>query len=84
MPWVSLTGALAGVLTTIALLPQVVKTWRSRSAADISLAMFAVYFAGILLWLLYGVMLDDWPLIASNAITLFLTAVLLLLTLRYR
>ena len=84
MPWwVSATGSLAGVFTTIALLPQVIKTWRSRSASDVSLVMFAVYFAGILLWLIYGVTLGDWPLIGSNTVTLLLTGIMLILKLRY-
>jgi MtN3 and saliva related transmembrane protein len=80
----NLLGALAGVLTTTAFVPQVVKTWRSRSAGDISLGMLLTFCTGVFLWLLYGVFLQSWPLIAANGVTLSLASVLLVLTVRYR
>lgn len=76
-------GLVAGVLTTVAFVPQVVKTWRSRSAHDLSLAMFAVFSAGLVLWLVYGVMIDAWPIVIANAITLVLSLTILYFKLRY-
>ncbi len=52
------------MLTTAAFLPQVLRTWRTRSTSDISLGMFVTYVTGILLWLIYGLMLGDIPLIS--------------------
>ncbi|MCC6302228.1 MAG: SemiSWEET family sugar transporter [Gammaproteobacteria bacterium] len=78
-----LIGALAGVLTTVAFVPQVVKIWRSGTAEDISLLTFSLYSAGLLLWLLYGIALNSLPLMAANGITFLLTLSVLALKLRH-
>jgi MtN3 and saliva related transmembrane protein len=83
MPYVTIVGSVAAVLTTIAFLPQVLRTWRTRSTSDISLVMFTTYVTGIFLWLVYGLMLGDMPLIVSNAVTFVLAGVILLLKLRH-
>jgi MtN3 and saliva related transmembrane protein len=83
MSLVMLTGMVAAVLTTVAFLPQVIRTWRTRSTSDISLGMFVAYVTGIALWLVYGLMIRDVPLIASNAVTLVLSGTILLLKLRH-
>lgn len=80
----NLLGILAGALTTVAFVPQVVKTWRSRSARDISLGMFVIFTLGVILWLFYGVHLRAWPIVAANAVTLVLSAAILYLKWRYR
>ncbi|MBI5449948.1 MAG: SemiSWEET transporter [Gammaproteobacteria bacterium] len=72
-------GTLAGTLTTVAFIPQVLKTWRSRSAHDISLFMFILFSCGVLLWLVYGVVLHSWPMIIANGITLLLALSMLYL-----
>ena len=79
---VTLIGLAAAFCTTIAFLPQVLKTWRTRSTKDISLAMFLVFTTGIFLWLVYGVVLHDVPLIAANGITFVLSATMLYFKLR--
>jgi MtN3 and saliva related transmembrane protein len=79
-----LVGGAAGLLTTASFLPQVVKTWRSRSANDISLGMFLLFSLGVSLWLAYGVMLHSGPIIASNLVTLILSASIILMKLRFR
>lgn len=73
MPETELLGLIAGTLTTLAFLPQVIKTWKSRSAQDISLGMFLLFSAGVALWLVYGIRLGALPIIAANAITLILS-----------
>lgn len=83
MSFVTLTGMVAAVLTTIAFLPQVLRTWKTRSTSDISLVMFATYVTGIVLWLVYGLMLGDLPLICSNAVTLVLSGTILGLKIRH-
>jgi len=70
-------GLMAGTLTTIAFLPQVIKTWQTRSAADLSLGMFSLFTAGIVLWLVYGFWIQALPLILTNSVTLILAATLL-------
>jgi MtN3 and saliva related transmembrane protein len=77
-------GTLAGTLTTVSFLPQVVKTWRSRSTSDISLAMFVAFCTGVALWLVYGLMVGAWPVIIANFVTLILAGVILGLKIRHR
>ncbi|MBL1211339.1 SemiSWEET transporter, partial [Geminocystis sp. GBBB08] len=57
MTFVTIIGLIAGFLTTISFLPQVIKTWRSKSAQDISLGMFLSFCLGVLFWLIYGILL---------------------------
>lgn len=80
----NLLGLVAGTLTTIAFVPQVVKTWRTRSTQDISLWMFALFSFGVLLWLFYGITIGAWPVIIANIVTLVLALVILYLKLRYK
>jgi MtN3 and saliva related transmembrane protein len=80
----NLIGILAGILTTSAFLPQVVKTIRTKSTKDISLWMFAVTSTGIFLWLLYGILTRAVPVIIANAVSLPLCLTILIFKLRYR
>lgn len=63
-------GAAAGFLTTVAFVPQVWQTWKTRSAEDISMSMFLIFCMGVLCWLIYGISLGSWPMVFFNAITL--------------
>ncbi|MCR9252058.1 MAG: SemiSWEET transporter [bacterium] len=80
---VEIIGFVAAVLTSISFLPQVIKTWKSRSAKDLSLVMFVIFFIGVLLWLIYGIIIKDTPLIAANTVTLTLSGIILYFKLRY-
>ena len=77
-------GMIAGTLTTIAFVPQVVKTWRSKSTHDISYGMFILFSIGLILWLTYGIVIGAWPIIVSNTVTLALALVILGLKFRYK
>lgn len=77
------TGLLAGFLTTLAYVPQVLKVWRSRTARDISLIMFLLMNIGIALWLIYGLLIGSPGLIAANLVTLGLTAAVLAAKLKF-
>lgn len=83
MTLVTLLGTAAACCTTGAYLPQVVKTWRSRSAADISSHMFAIMATGTALWLAYGILKTDWSIIGANAVSLVLTSTMLALKFRH-
>jgi MtN3 and saliva related transmembrane protein len=82
MTGVTLLGLLAATLTTIAFVPQVVKTWRTRSTHDISLGMFAILVAGMTAWLIYGALIGDLPLVLANAVTLGLAGTILIFKIR--
>jgi len=76
-------GLMAAVCTTSAFVPQVVKVWRTRSTKDISLAMASVLTTGTGLWLIYGLLQADAPLIAANGVTMVLVATILFFKLRH-
>jgi MtN3 and saliva related transmembrane protein len=80
---IEIIGLIAGALTTLAYVPQVVKVWRSRSARDISLGMFLLMNCGIALWLVYGLLIGSPGLIAANIVTLGLTAAVLIAKLKF-
>jgi MtN3 and saliva related transmembrane protein len=79
-----LVGSLAAALTTLSFLPQVAKTWQTRSAADFSWIWLLAFAAGLALWLVYGLVLMSWPLIAANAVTLSLVLVIIFVKWRER
>lgn len=77
-------GLAAATLTTTAFAPQAIKAWRTRSTHDVSLGMFLMLVVGIALWLTYGLLIDDMPLIAANTVTLGLAGTILAAKLRFR
>jgi MtN3 and saliva related transmembrane protein len=81
--FITTLGLTAGLLTTIAYLPQLIKTWKSKSASDLSWSMLITLCTGIILWLVYGAYVQDIPLIAANIVTLVLASVILVLKIRY-
>jgi len=80
--WVTVLGLAAAFCTTIAFLPQVIKTLRTRRTRDISLVMYLVLVTGVLLWFIYGFIIGDLPLILANGATLALASVVLAMKLR--
>ena len=81
---ITLLGLLAGTLTTLAFLPQLIKTWKTQSADDVSMGMLLTLCSGILLWILYGVSIHDIPLIVANGVTFILAFMILCLKIRYK
>ena len=76
-------GLAAGTLTTIAFLPQVLKTWQSKSAKDISLGMFSTFCTGVFLWIVYGFSIGDLPILIANIVTFILAFTILVFKFRY-
>ncbi len=83
MDFTTITGLVAGTMTTIAFLPQLIQTWKTRSAKDVSLGMFLIFTTGVVLWVIYGLMIQSLPIIAANAVTLLLAGAILVLKVRY-
>lgn len=84
MPLSDLLGYCAAFLTTVSFVPQALHTFRTRDVSGISLGMYSVFTLGISLWLAYGLMLQAWPIVCANAVTLALARAILLMKLRYR
>ena len=76
-------GYLAATLTTCSFVPQALHTFRTRDVSGISLGMYSVFTVGIALWLVYGLLLSAWPIVAANAITLALAGAILGMKLCY-
>ena len=81
---IEIVGLIAGVLTTAAFVPQVYKTWKSKSAESLSLTMYIVFFIGVLLWLFYGIHINSLAMILANGVTGFLALLLIFFKLRYK
>lgn len=79
----TITGHIAGTLTTISFIPQVVRAWRLKETRDLSLAMLLLFAAGIFLWALYGLWVGSPPIIAANLVTFLFIIILLSLKMRY-
>jgi MtN3 and saliva related transmembrane protein len=77
-------GFMAATLTTVSFVPQAWHTFRTRDVSGISLGMYGVFTAGVACWLVYGVLLDAWPIVIANCITLLLAAAILVMKLWFR
>jgi MtN3 and saliva related transmembrane protein len=77
-------GFAAAACTTLAFIPQALRVWRTRSAEDISLAMYLVLVTGVMLWIVYGLRIHSQPLIVANTVTLLLAGTVLAGKLRFR
>lgn len=83
MNWLDLLGLAAGTLTTVSLLPQVVKAHCSRRTKDLSLAMFLFFSTGLILWIIYGLLNRAMPIVVANVFTLSLTIYLIFLKVKH-
>lgn len=84
MDFYNIIGFTAAILTTIAFLPQVIKTWQTKSAKDISLGMYLIFCAGVSLWFVYGFLTQDYPIMLANGLTLLLALVILFFKFRFK
>jgi len=84
MDFLTILGLVAGALTTIAFLPQMFKTWQTKSAKDVSFVMLITFMSGLLLWLIYGLALQALPIIIANAISFIFNLIILVLKIKYK
>lgn len=80
---IDMLGMLAGTISAIVFLPQVIKTWRSKSAKDISLLMFSFATISVILWLVYGILIKNGPVIYTNSCVLVLSVIMLILKIKF-
>lgn len=81
--FVDVLGYSAGALTSLTFLPQVIKTWKKKSARDISLLMFVIAAVNEVMWIAYGGLLNNWVIILTNAIVLSMSLIMIFFKLRY-
>jgi MtN3 and saliva related transmembrane protein len=81
--YIETIGLIAAVLTTSAFLPQVYKTWKTKNAKALSMPMLILFFVGIVLWFIYGLLLNSLSLIVANGITVISYAFLIYFKIKY-
>ena len=84
MDSITVLGLAAATCTTVAFLPQVIKNWRTKSAGDLSFGTFGLFKVGVVLWLVYGGLIENVPIIVSNTVTLALNIANLVQMVWYR
>jgi len=82
--WTEILGLVAGIFTTSAVVPQIWKAWKTKEVDDVSPGMFFVLLSGLALWLVYGIIQKDIPIIATNGTALLLNIFMLFLIFRYK
>ena len=82
--YIDLFGFLAAFLTTIAFLPQLYKTWETKSANDVSLIMLILFITGLICWIIYGSKIHSTPIVFANVITFIFNFSILILKIRYK
>ena len=83
LDYIEIIGLIAAFLTTAAFLPQVYKTWKTKDVSSLSLPMLTMFFVGVIMWLIYGLLIESLAIILANAITLISLFLLVYFKLKY-
>jgi len=84
MIYIELIGYIATILSVISFMPQVIKSWKTKSTKDVSLHMYLIFTTSQVLWLIYGILIHSWPLAIANAIIFSLSLSILVLKIKYK
>lgn len=84
MTWVEIVGHTGSFLSSVTFIPQVYKTWKSKSAKDLSMLMLFIIFISTIVWLIYGVALNLWPVIVCNSVICALSLLLIFFKLSFK
>ena len=84
MQAIQILGLVAGTITSITFLPQVIKIWQTKSAKDLSLMMMLLLMLGVILWLTYGLLVKDAAIIYTNSMVLGMSLVMLFFKLKFK
>ena len=80
---IDILGYVSATFTTIAFLPQIIKTIRTKSAKDVSMGMFVFFTTGVFLWIIYGALTNTMPLIIANSVIFCLSPIQIILKIKY-
>jgi len=84
MDFIDILGYIAGILVVISLLPQIIKSWKTRSTKDLSLWRYIVYILGLVLWITYAILIKNKPIVVMNSLGLLLASSILYLKVKYK
>ncbi len=77
-------GYVAGIMVVVSLLPQTIKSWKTKSTKDLSLARYVIYSGGLVLWIVYAILISNGPVVVMNSIGLLLALLILFLKIKYK
>ena len=84
MDAITIVGLIAAAFTTVALLPQLIKVWKTKSTKDISTGMFTLFCVGVFLWFVYGIYMNDIPIILANSLAFIQAVIILMFKAKYK
>jgi MtN3 and saliva related transmembrane protein len=84
LDYVTIVGLAAAAITVFSLFPQLVKVWKTKSTKDISLGMFSLFCSGVFLWFVYGILMNDLPIIIANFLGFIQAFIILMLKVKYK
>ena len=79
-----IVGIAAGIFTSTSMLPQVIKMFKEKKASQVSIFMLLILLAGLSLWVWYGFLKNDWPIIITNIFSLIINVIMVVLRYKYR
>ncbi|WP_269235756.1 SemiSWEET family sugar transporter [Flavobacterium flavigenum] len=83
MNYIDVIGLFAGICVTISVIPQIIKVWKTKKVKQISLLTFGVLTFGIAIWVVYGILKKDLPIIVTNSVSLFLNLIMVYFLIYY-
>jgi MtN3 and saliva related transmembrane protein len=84
MDAITIIGLIAALFTTVSLFPQLIKIWKTKSTKDISTGMFTLFCGGVFLWFIYGVLLNNFPIMIANSLAFVQAVVILIFKVKYK
>lgn len=84
MNFTDILGYAAGAVTTFTFLPQVIKTWKEKSAKNISLLMFVIAVTNEIMWIVYGILLNNWVIILTNSVLMVMALTMIYFKLTFK
>jgi MtN3 and saliva related transmembrane protein len=84
MDAITIVGLIAALFTTVSLFPQLIRIWRTKSTKDISTGMFSLFCGGVFLWFVYGIFVNDYPIIIANSLAFIQATVILFFKAKYK
>jgi MtN3 and saliva related transmembrane protein len=84
MNYITIIGLMAAALTVIAFFPQLLKVWKTKSTRDISLGMFSIFCSGVFLWFVYGILMQDPPIMVANFLVFIQALIILMFKVKYK
>jgi MtN3 and saliva related transmembrane protein len=84
MDYITIIGLMAAALTVVAFFPQLMKVWKTKSTRDISLGMFSIFCSGVFLWFVYGILMQDPPIIVANFLVFIQALIILMFKVKYK